>query len=83
MGLKDKLRRLEKASEGLYKTLVMPDGTEIRYRPEEILEAVAACVRRREHRLLPYIRRMETNQGMPGLIRALEGSREPRSEADE
>jgi hypothetical protein len=35
MELKDKLRRLEKASERLYKILTLPDGTEVRYSGDE------------------------------------------------
>ncbi len=72
--VKGRLSRLEVASGGLYKTLVMPDGTRVRYRPEELLEAVAACVRRREHRLLPHIRKMDGYQGMTGLVKRLEES---------
>ncbi len=74
--VKGRLSRLEVASGGLYRTLTLPDGTRVRYRPEEILEAVAAAIHQEEHRLLPYIRQIDTNQGMPGLIKALEGSRE-------
>ncbi len=68
------MTRLEKATEGLYRTLMLPDGTRVRYRPEELLEAVAACVRRREHRLLPHIRKMDGYQGMTGLVKRLEES---------
>jgi hypothetical protein len=38
-------------------------------------EAFVACMNGEEHRLLPYLRQIDTTQGMPGLIRALEGSR--------
>ena len=35
MGLKDKLRRLEKVSERLYKIRTLPHGTEVRYSSDE------------------------------------------------
>ena len=58
-----------------------PDGAEVRYTSEEMLCAVSATIRQVEHRLLPYTRQMDTKEGMPGLIRAIEGSR-CLSEAD-
>jgi hypothetical protein len=75
VGLRDKLVRLQKATEGLYETLHLPDGTEVRYHHKEMLEAMSAAIHQGEHRLLPYIHRTDTNRGMPGLIRALDGSR--------
>lgn len=74
MGLEDRLRRLEDASEGLYQTLTLPDGRTIFYTPEEAVDAMSAVIHQEEHRLLPYVRQMDTNQGMVGLIRSLEGS---------
>jgi hypothetical protein len=38
-----------------------------------MLEALLAAIDGQEHRLLPYLRQMPTREGMPGLIRALEG----------
>lgn len=42
--------------------------------------AIIAAIHEEEHRLLQFIRRMDTRERMPGLttglIRALEGSRE-------
>jgi len=78
MGLRGKLRRLETATEGLYKRLRLPDGTEVRYTGEEMWDAVIAALDGEEHRLLPYLRRMDPDRGLPSLIRAIEGS-----EADE
>ena len=75
MGLRDRLRRLEQDAP-LGGTLRLPDGTEIRYGPEELLDALCAAIEGEQHRLLPYLRQIDTNQGMPGLIRALEGSRD-------
>jgi hypothetical protein len=81
MGLRRWVKRLERDAEGLHHTLRLPDGTEVRYTGEEMLHAVSAAIRREEHRLLPHIRQMDTTEGMPGLIRAIEGSRR-QSEAD-
>jgi hypothetical protein len=39
-------------------------------------EAFVACMERGEHWLLPYIRQVDTTEGMPGLVRAIEASRE-------
>jgi hypothetical protein len=72
MGLRDRLRRLERnAPTG--GTLRLPDGTEVRYGPEEMLDALCAAIEGREHRLIPYLRQIPTREGMPGLIRAIEG----------
>ena len=75
-GVKGRLDKLEQEAEGLYETLELPDGTEIKYEAGEMFEAFLACMDRREHPLLPYIRQTDTNQGMPRLVRALEGGRE-------
>jgi hypothetical protein len=74
MGLKSRLEHLEKLSEVLYRTLTLPDGQQIRCTHEEMMAAVIAAMHDQEHPLLPYIRRMDTKEGMPGLIRALEES---------
>ncbi|GEM_PF-2155072 len=75
MGLRRWVGRLEKRAEHLYETLRLEDGTAVKYRPDEMLEALSATIRRREHRLLPYVRRADTTSGMAGLIRELEASR--------
>jgi hypothetical protein len=75
MGLKSRLEHLEKLSDGLYRTLTLPDGQQIRYAHEEMMSAVIAAMHQQEHRLLPYVRQLGTNQGMPGLILQLEESR--------
>jgi len=72
MGLRDRLRKLERDAP-LGGTLRLLDGTEIRYGPEEMLDALCAAIEGDPHRLLPYLRQIDTNQGMPGLVRALEG----------
>jgi hypothetical protein len=75
MGLKSRLEHLEKLSDGLYRTLTLPDRQQIRCTHEEMMAAVIAAKHDQEHPLLLYIRQLDTNQGMPGLIRALEESR--------
>ncbi len=74
MGPRGRLRRLETAAEGLYKTLRLPDGTRVRYTGEEMLDAVIAALDEEEHRLLPYLRKMDPNRGLPSLVRSIEGS---------
>ena len=78
MGLRDKLRRLRRDTEGLYRTLTLEDGTKVRYAPEEMLDAISAAIHGEEHRLLPFVRREGTREGLPGLINALEASQERR-----
>jgi hypothetical protein len=80
--MKHRLRRLEALEGELIGVLTLPSGEQVRYRRGsahdggDIFEAFLACVNGREHWLLPYIRQMDTREGLPGLIRALEGSRE-------
>jgi hypothetical protein len=74
VGLRDRLEKLEQETDGFYQTLTLPDGTNVRYTGEEMLNAVIAAIHQEEHRLLPYIRQIDANQGMPGLVRALEAS---------
>ncbi len=72
MGLRDRLRRVERdAPTG--GTLRLPDGTKVSYGPDEMLDALCAAIEGRQHRLLPYLRSVPTREGMPGLIRAIEG----------
>ena len=68
MGLRDRLKRLEKTGELIGGTLTLPDGTKVRYGPEELLDAFLAALEgsEAEHRLLPYIRLMDA--GEPGSI---------------
>jgi hypothetical protein len=74
MGLESRLKRLEGQAEALYRTLTLLDGRQIRYTDGEMMGAVCAVIHQEEHRLLPYVRRIATKEGMPGLIRALEES---------
>jgi hypothetical protein len=74
VGLRGRMSRLEKHAGVLYRTLRLPDGQQIRYTDGEMLGAVSAAIHQEQHRLLPYVRRIATKEGMPGLIRALEES---------
>jgi hypothetical protein len=75
VGLRGRMRRLERQANGLFRTLRLPGGAEVRYTSEEMMAAVIAAMHQQEHRLLPYVRQLDTTQGMPGLIRQLEESR--------
>ena len=77
-----RLDKLAQEAEGLYETLELPDGTKIRYEAGEMFEVLSAVLDRREHRLLPYLRQMNTNRGMAGLVCAIESSRERREDGD-
>jgi DNA-binding phage protein len=75
--LRSGLRKLEEQVGLHYEELLLPDGTRVRYTPEDIQGALDAAIRGdKEHWLLPLIRQVETTRGMPGLIRSLEASRE-------
>ena len=72
MGLKGRLRKLERDAP-LGGTLRIAGGTAISYRPVEMLDALCAAIVGRELRLLPYFRSVPTREGMPGLVKAIEG----------
>ena len=80
--LRDRLKRLEELESETIGVLTLPDGTSVRYRRGslheggDMYEAFVACMDGREHWLLPYIRQMGTRESFPGLVRALESSRE-------
>jgi hypothetical protein len=74
MGLRRWVKRLERDADGLHHTLTLPDGSKVRYTREEMMDAMIAAIHQDEHHLLPYIRQMDTKEGMPGLIWALEES---------
>jgi hypothetical protein len=42
MGLRRWVKRLERDADGLHDTLILPDGSRVRYTKEEMLEALAA-----------------------------------------
>jgi hypothetical protein len=73
MGLRDKIKRLEREAGPLRGTLRLPDGREVSYERGELFDALLAAIEGQEHRLLPYLRQMPGREGMPGVIKALEG----------
>jgi hypothetical protein len=78
MGLKSRLKRLEKQAEGFFRTLTLPSGRKIRYNDEEVMAALSATIHQEGHHLLPHIRQLDPTQEVPsmiGLIRSLEESR--------
>jgi len=76
VGIKTKLEKLERRAGQHYTTLHLPDGTQVRYTPDEEVKAFAAAVGGREHWLTPHFRRAGKTTGLPGLVWALEASRE-------
>jgi LmbE family N-acetylglucosaminyl deacetylase len=81
--LRSALRKLEEQARQHHEVLVLPDGKQVRYTSEDMLGALSAAIRgEEEHWLLPAIRQVETNRGLPGLIRALERSRERVAQGD-
>jgi hypothetical protein len=74
VGLREKVLKLEREVGASYDTLYLPDGTQVKYRGEDALEALSACIEGEEHWLLPHLRKTDTSVGLPGLIRALETS---------
>ena len=72
MDLRSWLKRLERRAKGRHHTLLLPDGQEIHYTGEEMLDAVVAASNREEHRLLPYIRQLPPNDPVANLVWALQ-----------
>ena len=77
MSLGVRLEKLKQRAQVHYETLQLPDGSEVRYTGEDALDTVCATLDQEDHWLLPYLRQMETSTGLPGLIRALEGFKDP------
>ncbi len=76
MGLKTKLGKLEQRAKQHHATPQLIDGTEACYNIEYVLAAVEAAALQEEHWLLPHLLRMNTEPGLPGLIKALVASGE-------
>jgi hypothetical protein len=81
--MKHRLKRLLEALEGeVLGVLTLPSGERVRYRRGslheggDMYETFLARMAGRKHWLLPYIRHRDTTEGVPGLVRALEGGRE-------
>ncbi len=73
MSIRRRLERLEAETEGLYNMLVLPNGEKVRYSGEEALDAMLAAIDETDHWLLAHMRRTDAADGLPGLIRAIEG----------
>lgn len=73
--LRRRLERLEREATPLYSTLTLPTGEAVRYTGDEALEAMVAAIHEDEHPLLFRFLEADTTEGMPGLCRALAGSR--------
>lgn len=56
--------------------LALPDGSRVLYAPEDALDALHAAIGGEEEPLLARFLEAETTEGLPGLCRALVGSRE-------
>ncbi len=69
------MERLERRAGPLYKTLALPTGETVRYTGDEALEAMVAAIHQHDHPLLSRFLEADTAEGMPGLCRALVGSR--------
>jgi hypothetical protein len=76
MSLRTKLDILEQRAKRHYDVLRLPDGTEILYTGEDALEALCASIDQEDHWFLTHLRQAHTHVGVPGLIWALEGSKE-------
>ena len=80
--LKARLRKLEQATGSAFETLYLPDGSQVRYHHDELLQAFGAVVNRAEHWLHPVICASGEDTGIAGLIWALLASEERLEEED-
>lgn len=71
-----RLERLEANAEALHSVLTLPDGSRVLYTVGEALEAMHAALCQTDHPLLARFLEAETTEGLPGLCRALVGSRD-------
>ncbi len=80
LSIESRLQRLEKQAEGLYPTLTLADGQQIRYTDEEVMAALSAAIHQEEdHRLLPYFRQLDTTvEAVPSMIRLIKVLMESR-----
>ena len=77
-----RLERLERDSEALHGVLTLPYGSRVLYTVDKALDAVGAAIRGGEAPLLGAFLEAETTEGLPGLCRALVGSRERVARGD-
>ncbi len=68
--------RLETGAEAMHGVLRLPDGSRVLYTVDEALAALHAAIRQREPPLLGAFLQADTTEGLPGLCRALVGSRD-------
>ncbi len=71
MRAKTRLKKLEREAAQHYSVLTLPDGTEIKYTSDDALSAMFAAIDETDYWLLPHIRKIDTREGFPGLIRSL------------
>ena len=74
--LRTRLERLEGRVEATHDVLKLPDGSHVLYTQPGVLRALGAAIRGGEEPLLARFLKAETTKGMPGLCRALVGSRD-------
>ena len=73
--LRTRLERLEGRVEATHDVLTLPDGSRVLCTQPDALRASGAAIRGGEEPLLARFLEAETTEGMPGLCRALVGSR--------
>lgn len=76
MRIRARLDSLEARVGAARTALVLPDGSRVLYTPDEALNALHAAIGDEEEPLLARFLEAETTEGLPGLCRALVGSRE-------
>jgi hypothetical protein len=76
--IESRLRNLEQHYEHLYQTLTLPNGERVRYTHDEVMGALSAAIRKREHHLLPYVEQLDTTEGVPSMIRLIKVLMESR-----
>ena len=77
-----RLERLETGARRLCNAVRLRDGTTAGYTTDEALEALGASIRREPNALLGRLHEADTTEGLPGLCRALEDSRERVARGD-
>ena len=77
MGIRRRLKHLEKKAEQYRDELVLPDGTVLQLAPGERFEAFLAAMDGEEHWLLTAVRKQDKSNGLPpgfcGLLLAIDG----------
>jgi hypothetical protein len=76
MSLRDRMKRLLKATEEPGAVFYTEDGERISYTHDDFFEALKAAIADEEHWLVSAAHRANTQLGTPGLLWALTSSRE-------